>query len=73
MRDGRDWLEGFASQHAFESLPSSPKYTYSNEIAIQTEEVWFRYEQDLPDVVKGLSLKVRKGEFLALLGGNGTG
>jgi ABC-type multidrug transport system ATPase subunit len=26
-----------------------------------------------PDVVKGLSLTVRKGEFLALLGGNGTG
>ena len=33
----------------------------------------FKYEKELPDVVKGLSLTVRRGEFLALLGGNGTG
>lgn len=73
VRDGKDWLEGFAGQYAFESLPVPRKYIYPDEIAIQAEETWFRYEQDLPDVVKGLSLKVRKGEFLALLGGNGTG
>ena len=73
VRDGKDWLEGFAGQYAFESLPNPRKYIYPDEIAIQAEETWFRYEQDLPDVVKGLSLKVRKGEFLALLGGNGTG
>ena len=30
-------------------------------------------DKELPDVVKGLGLRVGKGEFLALLGGNGTG
>ena len=73
VRDGRDWLERFAGQHTFAPLPEQKLYTYPNEITIQAEEVWFRYEKDLPDVVKGLSLKVQKGEFLALLGGNGTG
>ena len=73
VRDGRDWLEGFSKQHTFEPLPEPNNYAYPNETTIQAEEVWFRYEQDLPDVVKGLSLKVQKGEFLALLGGNGTG
>lgn len=40
---------------------------------ISLEEVWFRYEKDLPDVVKGLNMKVYPGEFYAMLGGNGTG
>ena len=35
--------------------------------------VWFRYEKDSPDVVRDLSLEVKKGEFYALVGGNGTG
>ena len=37
------------------------------------KDVWFRYEKELPDVVKGLSLKVNKGEIFCLVGGNGTG
>jgi len=36
-------------------------------------DVWFRYEKEQPDVVRGLQLSLREGEFLALLGGNGTG
>ena len=41
--------------------------------AIQMKGVWFRYEKDSPDVVRDLSLEVKKGEFYALVGGNGTG
>ena len=41
--------------------------------AISVRDVWFRYERDLPDVVKGLSLDIRRGEFYAIVGGNGTG
>ena len=37
------------------------------------KDVWFRYEKDSPDVVRDLSLQVGKGEFYALVGGNGTG
>lgn len=40
---------------------------------IRLRDIWFRYERELPDVVKGLSLDVRKGEIFALVGGNGTG
>lgn len=40
---------------------------------IRTKDVWFRYERDLPDVVKGLSLDIKKGEIFAVVGGNGTG
>lgn len=37
------------------------------------EEVWYGYDKGAPDVIKGLSLTVKQGEFLALLGSNGTG
>lgn len=40
---------------------------------VELEEVWFKYDKDLPDVVKGLSFEAYSGEITALLGGNGTG
>lgn len=49
------------------------KSAVSGDIAIELNDVWFKYEKSLPDVVKGLSLKVEKGSLYALLGGNGTG
>lgn len=41
--------------------------------AVEFSDVWFRYDRTLPDVLKGLSLKISWGSFHCLLGGNGTG
>lgn len=41
--------------------------------AVELTELWFRYDSASPDVVKGLSLNVKEGEFFAIVGGNGTG
>lgn len=73
VRDGRDWLSCFAEHRTLLPIAPEPAYHYSKEPAIEAENLWFKYEQDTPDVVKGLSVTVRRGEFLALLGGNGTG
>ncbi len=73
VRDGRDWLTDYAGQHPLGDLPEERASAAAEETAITLEDVWFKYEKDLPDVVKGVSLTVKKGEFLALLGGNGTG
>ncbi len=71
--EGRSWLTDFAAHTALKPLPEEEEHTYSADVAIEAHGVWFRYEQNLPDVVRGLDLAVKKGEFLALLGGNGTG
>ncbi len=75
VREGRQWLDVFAADNSVNPVftdKSAVAVAKGNE-AISITDAWFRYEKDLPDVVKGVSLKVQKGEFLAILGGNGTG
>ena len=45
----------------------------SEDFVLTGENLWFRYEKEAPDVVKGFQLKLKRGEFFALLGGNGAG
>jgi len=71
--DGRNWLLDYAKTHELRPVPEEKKNTPNGETVVSAQELWFKYEKDLPDVVKGLSLELHKGEFLALLGGNGTG
>lgn len=73
VRDGRDWLAAYAAEHELAPVPAPKPARHSDENAIELEDIWFRYEKDMPDVVKGLSLTVKKGEYIAILGGNGTG
>lgn len=71
--DGRNWLLDHAKTHELQPIPEENKNAPDTETVVSARELWFKYDKDLPDVVKGLSLKLHKGEFLALLGGNGTG
>lgn len=41
--------------------------------ALSLENVWFRYEKDGADILRGVSLEVRKGELFGIVGGNGSG
>ena len=73
VRDGREWLEEYAKKAPLAALPEAQRPVYPDGPVAEARELWFKYEKDGPDVVRGLSLTLRKGEFLALLGGNGTG
>ena len=71
--NGRNWLLDYAKTHDLKAVPETQKPAPNGETVVSAQELWFKYDKDAPDVVKGLSLELHKGEFLALLGGNGTG
>ncbi len=73
VSDGRRWLAEFAEKNPLKEIPIKPQKIQSDEFAVEISEAWFRYEKDGNDVIRGLNLKVHKGEFIAVLGGNGTG
>ena len=73
VHDGSSFLSQRAEEQTLLSLAEKDLPVYSEEITLECDDLWFRYEKDSPDVVKGFSLKLRKGEFYAILGGNGAG
>ncbi|QIB69648.1 ATP-binding cassette domain-containing protein [Aminipila butyrica] len=73
VREGRLWLEEIAKERELAAIPAELKPELKEMPVLELKDLWFKYEKDLPDVIKGLSLQVRPGEFLAVLGGNGTG
>lgn len=73
VRDGSEFLSERAKEMPFLPLKEAIAPAYEDEAVLDVDDIWFRYEKELPDVVKGFSLKLKKGEFYALLGGNGTG
>ncbi len=71
VREGRRFLE---ERYAGVALPPPPvEAPPAGACALDVKNVWFRYEKESPDVLRGLSLRVTRGEMLCLLGGNGAG
>lgn len=69
VRHGRDFLVSH-----FEKVENAQKeYVHSDEVKVKLENVYFRYERNLPDVLAGLNLTVYKNEIFCILGGNGCG
>ncbi|HIW72932.1 MAG TPA: ATP-binding cassette domain-containing protein, partial [Firmicutes bacterium] len=76
VRDGRKWLDTlFAGQAPVRSAPpaQAERRREDRVPAVEMADVWFRYEKNAPDVIRGLNLTVRAGEWMAIVGGNGTG
>ena len=71
--DGRKWLETYISENEFIPPELPEKSVYIEKPCMELKNVWFRYSREQDDILKGLDLKIYKGEFLTVLGGNGTG
>ena len=73
VRDGSSFLSQRVDEQALLPLVEKDPPVYPADVTLECDDLWFRYEKDSPDVVKGFSLKLYKGEFYAILGGNGAG
>ena len=86
VSDGRMWMQEYLNLHpevvqgteireaqAEETKNRKQGKNKKEKPAIEVKEVWFRYEKESVDVIRDLSFQVNKGEFYAVVGGNGTG
>ena len=70
--EGRAWLHEYAASHKLGEIPPE-RMRMRTEPVLTAREVWFAYEQDAPEVLRGLTMTVCRGEHYALLGANGAG
>ncbi|HEY0828085.1 MAG TPA: ABC transporter ATP-binding protein [Bacilli bacterium] len=82
VKEGRRWLQTLNPAELLKNLNVQPtKQTLENavqvkgnhEMLLQCKNVYFQYHKDESMVLKNASLEVYSQDFLAVLGGNGTG
>ena len=74
VREGRNWLSrSFPEEPRVKSIPVSPISDEVDTPALSMKELWFRYEKNSPDILRGVSADIPKGSIFALVGGNGAG
>ena len=74
VREGRNWLSReFVSKPAYKSMPVSALDDGIDTPTLSLKELWFRYEKDSPDVLRGVSAEVPAGSLYAIVGDNGAG
>ena len=71
--EGRAWLEKYTENHEISEVPEKTYTNRPENASVELSDIWFKYEKDGPDVLKGLNFKAYPGELFALLGGNGAG
>ncbi|MBQ2766213.1 MAG: energy-coupling factor ABC transporter ATP-binding protein, partial [Clostridia bacterium] len=71
VREGREVINEYLKGHEPIHLERTP--ACSGEVLLAAKELYYRYEPSLPDIISALSLEVKAGELLSILGGNGSG
>lgn len=76
IRDGRLWLEAVLDV----PMEDEPLYKKKDEKIekidnpiISIRDLWYQYEKNSGQVLRGLNLDVKAGELFCLMGGNGAG
>ena len=74
VRQGRSWLSReFPKEPKIKAIPAPGLPEEMEDPALVLKELWFRYEKDSPDILRGVSAEIPTGSLYAILGGNGAG
>lgn len=74
VRQGRSWLSRrFPNRPKKDAIAAPPLPEEVKDPALVLKELWFRYEKDSPDILRGVSAEIPAGSLYAILGGNGAG
>ena len=74
VREGRAWLnKEFKTEPEIKEIPCKNIDEDIENPAISLNELWFRYEKDTPDILRGVSMDIPSGSISAIVGGNGAG
>ena len=73
VREGRTWLSKTYPDPKVNTMPTVELDEEIENPALSLKELWFRYEKDSPDVLRGVSTEVPNGSLYAVVGGNGAG
>ena len=75
VREGRSWLSSIFEDNepVVCRIEDAGSDIEVEDPVLYIKEIWYRYEKDDPDVLKGVSLALADQEIFAVVGGNGTG
>ena len=74
VREGRTWLSRSFPEGVKKNAISTDLLPEEIENpALSLKELWFRYEKNSPDILRGGSAEVAAGSLFAIVGGNGAG
>lgn len=74
VREGRNWLSrSFVEEPKIKTVVVPKLDEEIEHPALSMKELWFRYERNTPDILRGVSAEVPKGSLYAIVGGNGAG
>ena len=74
VREGRNWLsKKFPEIPEINSDSNPTREEKVSDPALSLKDLWFRYEKDGPDVLRGVTADIPQGVLYAIVGGNGAG
>lgn len=70
--EGRNWFSEYTKDKKV-SENKIEEIERPSEKVVELDDVWFQYEKGANPILRSTTFDVRKGEFVSLLGGNGSG